>query len=191
MSITGENINRPNEADKTRRTIFIVAGAIALLLIGFLVFYLTRRSEPQPGAAVPEKKLELSEQDQKLNVGFRAGSPEFEKYREQITVTEPDAIYATNAVGTMEVTMATTLFNSTGRTITGLEMKGSIVDYQNNLIKELTTVVIPGGEIAELGNSKTVRVPIKIGGITRQEDKNNIDAGLAKIKMEITAIKFK
>ena len=185
MSITEGNI-RP-EADKTRRTIFIIAGLIAVVAVGFLIFYLLRRPEPQPSIAVAQnERLE-----DKFGGVLRAGSPEFESNRGLITLTQPDAEYASSVSGGMELTMATTVGNFTGRTIAGLEMKGTILDAADKIIKDRTVIVIPSDKVPELEKNQNARVPLKISGITNEQDRNNIDTGMAKLKVEVTAIKFK
>jgi len=179
MAITDENNKRDD--DSSRRTIFIIAGLVAVLLIGGLIWFLKTRPEPPPaGAAV----------DQKLEGALRAGSGEFEKYRDLIKLDEPIADYANSVSGDIQMNLATTVRNFTGRTISGLEMRGAVVDFEGKPIKERTKIVIPSGSLAELENNGTAKVPIAIPGF-RGDDKAKIEGGQAVIKMEVTAIKFK
>ena len=179
MAITSESGRR--DADGPRKTIFIIAGAVAVLLaVGLIVFLKTRPAPQVPGTA-PDPKLEG---------GLRAGSPEFDKDRDLIKLDEPIADYANSISGDVQMTLATTVRNFTGRTINGLEMKGSVTDLDGKLIKERTKIVIPSGSLTELENNGTARVPIAIPGF-RGDDKVKIEAGQATIKMEVTAVKFK
>ena len=73
----------------------------------------------------------------------------------------------------------------------GLEMKAALVDLDGKVIRERTKIVIPSGEITELENNKTARVPITISGFTKEDEKSKIEGGQAKLKMEVTAVKFK
>jgi hypothetical protein len=181
MAITDEVNDRRDAADNSRRTIFIIAGVIALLLAAGLIYFLKTRPEPQaPGAVV----------DQKLEGGLRAGSPEFEKYRELIKLDEPIADYADSVAGDIQMNLGTTVRNFTGRTITGLEMRGALVDFEGKPIKERTKIVIPSGALAELENNGVAKAPIAIPGF-RGADKSKVENGQAVVKMEITAIKFK
>lgn len=182
MSITGEHLRQPDETGKTRRTVFIIAGVIAILLVAGLVVFLKTRPEPKPAVVL----------DQKLEGGLRAGSPDFEKYRNSIKLDAPEAEYSDTVAGGMQMKLATTVRNFTGRTITGLEMKGTVTDLDGKPIKDRTMVVIPSpsGAFEELENNETARVPIAIPGF-QGADAANIDSGQAKLKMEITAIKFK
>ena len=179
MAITDD---RRDAADGSRRTIFIIAGVVAVLIAGGLIYFLKTRPEPPPvGASV----------DQQLEGGLRAGSPEFEKYRELIKLDgEPIAEYANSVAGDIQMNLATTVRNFTGRTITGLEMRGALLDFENKPIKERTKIVIPSGSLAELENNGVAKVPIALPGI-RGGDKSKVEGGQAVVKMEITAIKFK
>jgi hypothetical protein len=181
MSITGEKNSGRDGGERSRRTIFVIAGLVALLLIGGLIGFLKTRPEPPvPGAVA----------DQKLEGALRAGSPEFDKYREMIKLDEPVADYADSVAGDIQMNMATTVRNFTGRTISGLEMRGAVLDFQGKPIKERTKIVLPSGALAELENNGTARAPIAIPGF-RGDDKARVESGLAVIKMEVTAIKFK
>lgn len=182
MAITDEVNDRRDAADNSRRTIFIIAGLVAILLAAGLIYFLKTRPEPQPAGAPV---------DQKLEGGLRAGSPEFEKYRELIKLDgEPLAEYANSIAGDIQMNLATTVRNFTGRTISGLEMRGSVVDFDGKVIKERTKIVIPSGSLPELENNGVVKVPISIAGF-RGPDKEKVEGGQAVVKMEVTAIKFK
>lgn len=179
MAITSESGRR--DADGPRRTIFIIAGVIAVAVAVGLIYFLKTRPEPKPGGLAPEPKLEGS---------LRAGSPEFDNARDLIKLDEPIADYANSLSGDVQMTLATTVRNFTGHTITGLEMRGSVTGLDGKLIKDRTKIVIPSGSLSELENNGTARVPIAIPGF-RGDDKAKIEAGQATIKMEITAVKFK
>jgi hypothetical protein len=182
MSITGENNNqRDDAANSSRRTVFVIAGLVAVLLVAGLVVFLKTRPEPQPAGAVA---------DQKLDGAMRAGAPEFDKYRDLIKLDPPIADYADSVAGDVQMNLGTTVRNFTGRTISGLEMRGAVVDFEGKPIKERTKIIIPSGSLSELENNGVARAPIAIAGF-RGDDKARVEAGQAVIKMEITGIKFK
>ena len=181
MSITDDRNGKGNDAERSRRAIFMVAGLVAILLIVGLIVFLKTRPEPQPAGVVA---------DQKLEGGLRAGSPDFEKYRDLVKMDEPIADYANSVAGDIQMNLATTIRNFTGRTLSGVEMRGAVVDFEGKTIKERTKIVIPAGSVTELENNGTAKVPIAIPGF-RGDDKAKIEGGQAVIKMEVTAIKFK
>jgi hypothetical protein len=182
MSITEEKLNQRDASDRSRRAVFMVAGLVALLIIGGLIVYLKTRPEPKPASGPANQTLEN---------GLRAGSAEFEKHRELIKLDEPEAVSQGNVAGGLEMVLATTVRNFTGRTLSGVEMKGTVTDLEDKPIKERTMIVIPSAGLTELENNKTARVKITIPGFTKQEDKDRIESGQAKIKMEVTAVSFK
>lgn len=156
-----------SETNSSRTTIIIVA-VIAAMAIGGLFYLLMRQtssvSSPQP----------------RLASAIRPGAPEFEKYRSQIVLDEPEAEQAHSMLGGLTMTLQTTVRNFTGKTITGLEMRAAVVDHQNQPVKERTFVVIPARQ-PELEPNKTLVVPIKLEGLKEEDDRANI-------KMEVTGV---
>jgi hypothetical protein len=151
--------------DKPIRTIIIVVAVIAAVLIGGF-FYLLLRKSVAPATPVT------------LQGAIRSGSPDWDKYSKLIARDDPEADEAKRALGDTVMTLQTTVRNFTGRTITGLEVRGSVVDHDGKPVKERTLVVIPGRQ-PELEPLKTMRVSILLDGFTDSDDRANI-------KMEVT-----
>ena len=170
MSTTPQNIT---ETDNSRRTILIIVVAISVLLIAGLIYLATR----------PEKSGGASEQQQRLEGGLRAGSPEFEQYRDRIRLDKPEAVESVRPVGDIWMRLTTTVRNFTGRTINGLEVYAAVVDLQGKPVKERTVIVIPARQ-PELENNQTLEVPVVLEGMKKEDDRANI-------KMEVTAVRFK
>jgi hypothetical protein len=170
MSTTPQNIA---EAESSRRTVFIIIGIVSLLLIGGLVYLMTR---PEKGGGAAQQRLEGEGV-------LRAGAPEFEKARSGIVLDKPEATEATRAIGDIVMTLTTTVRNFTGRTINGLEMYAAVVDSQGKPVKERTVIIIPVRQ-PELEPNKTMEVPVMLEGMKKTDDR-------ADIKMEVTAVKFK
>jgi hypothetical protein len=170
MSTTPQNIT---ETDNSRRTILIIVVAISVLLIAGLIYLATR----------PEKDGGAAGQQQRLEGGLRAGAPEFEQYRERITLDKPDAVESVRPVGDIWMRLTTTVRNFTGRTINGLEVYAAVVDLQGKPVKERTVIIIPARQ-PELEPNKTMEVPVVLEGMKKEDDRANI-------KMEVTAVRFK
>ena len=169
------SVRDKSETDNSRRIMFIVIGVAALLLIGGL-WYLKSRPETGPGAGGRQQRLEGA---------LRAGSPEFEKYSQLISLDKPEADEATRAIGDIMMTLRTTVRNFTGRTINGLEMRAAVVDHQKRPVKEKTVVVIPNPtRPPELENNKTLPVQVLLEGMSKTDDR-------ADIEMEVTGFTFK
>ena len=151
--------------EKSRTTLIIVVAAVAAVLIGGFFYLLLRKSvAPSPPPA--------------LQGAIRPGSPDWDNYIKRLALDDPEADESKRALGDTVMTLFTTVRNFTGRTITGLEMRGSVVDHDGKPVKQRTIVVIPGRQ-PELDPNKTMKVTVLIDGFTDEDDRANI-------KMEVT-----
>ncbi len=159
----------PDE-DSSRRKVIIVVALVAAIIIAVFFYVLMRASS--------SVRVEPT-----LAGAMRAGSPEFEQYKSKIAVDEPEATEAKRALGDIVMNIQTNVRNFTGRTLTGLEVKGMVVDHQGNPVNQKTVVVIPTNQ-AELENNRTIAVGIMLEGMTDQDDRANI-------RVEVTGIILK
>lgn len=157
----------------TRRKVFIIVGVGAALVLAGLLYLVTRPAAE--GVAAP-----------RLEGALRPGEPAFEQVRQQIVLDGKDADQSPRAVGDIVMTLKATARNFTGRTITGLEVHGAVVDSAGNPIKERTVIVLPSGQTAleELQPNKTMPVRIMLEGFKQSDDRANY-------RMEITGVRFK
>ena len=82
----------------------------------------------------------------------------------------------------LAVEMTALVTNNTGRIISGLEMRGAILDSQNSTVRERTTVVIPARQtVLEPGEGINVRILLE--GINKDSDR-------AHIALEVTGLGF-
>lgn len=156
--------------EKPRRTLIIVVAIIAALLIGGFFYLLLRGTMG-------------GEQTAQLENAIRPGSPDWDKYSKLIVRDDPEADEAKRALGDLVMTLRTTVRNFTGRTIVGLEMRATVVDHQDQPVKQRTLVIIPGRR-DELEPNKTMQVAINVEGMTDNDDRANI-------KMEVTGFRLK
>jgi hypothetical protein len=152
--------------------IFIIVAVVSVLLIGGLIYLATRPTTG--GSAGGQERLEG---------GIRAGTPEFEPYRERIVLDKPEATEATRPIGDMVMRLTSTVRNFTGRTINGLEIYAAVIDSQGKPVKERTVIVVPTRQ-PEIEPNRTMEVPVMLEGMKKEDDR-------ADIKMEVTAVKFK
>lgn len=167
-------VDKNASTEPQSRTLIIVVAIIAALLIAVLFYFLMRVTGG--GTVTPT-----------LQGAIREGSPEFEQYRSQIVLDEPDATEARRPLGDIVMTLETTVRNFSGKTLSGLEMRGAVVDHQGQPVKQRTQVIIPSvvpGGPSELPQNKTVVARITLDGMKETDDRANI-------KMEITGFKFK
>ncbi len=154
------------QEEKSPRALIIAVAAIAAIFIGGF-FYLLLRKSVAP-IAPPT-----------LQGAIRPGSPDWDKYAKLIVRDDPEADEAKRALGDTVMSLHTTVRNFTGKTITGLEMRGSVVDSDGKPVKERTVVIIPRADRPELDPLKTMRVSIMIDGFSDSDNRANI-------KMEVT-----
>ena len=162
--------------EKPKRTLIIVVAVIAAVLIGGFFYLLLRKAvAPNPSPT--------------LLGAIRPGSPDWDKYSKLIVLDEPAdcpepgapfcATESKRALGDIVMTLRATVRNFTGRTITGLEIRASVVDHQNQSVRQRTLVFIPTADRDELSPNKTMPASIVIDGFSDSDDRANT-------KMEVT-----
>jgi len=123
-----------------------------------------------------------SDSGPRLSSALRPGEPEFEQVREQIQIARLLGIEQVHPFNNLAVDLTATVRNNTGRTISGLEMRGAIVDTQNSTLRERTVMVIPARQTAlEPGEAIVVRVLLE--GIGNDSDRANM-------VLEVTGVRF-
>lgn len=170
MSAADKNASTESQS----RTLIIVVAIIAALLIAVLFYFLMRATGG--GTVAPT-----------LEGAIRPGSPEFEQYSSQIVMDDPEATEARRPLGDIVMTLETTVRNFSGKTLSGLEIRGAVVNHQEQPVKQRTVVVIPSvvpGGPSELAPNKTVKARVSLDGMSETDDRANI-------RMEITGFKFK
>lgn len=159
------------DSDDSRRRVIIVVAVIAAALIAGLFYLLMRTIGSGTGGST-------------LEGAIRAGSPEFEQYASKIVLDKPEAYESKQALGGIVMNLETIAHNFTGRTLSGLEIKGTVVDHQGKPVRQATAVVIPTSRQPELENNRSMVVGVMLDGMTGKDDRANI-------QMEVTAFKFK
>jgi hypothetical protein len=158
------------DSDDSRRTVIIVVAVVAAVAIAALFYLLMRASG---GGTV----------DPTLEGAIRAGSPEFEQSASKIVLDKPEAYESKRALGDIVMNLQTIVHNFSGRTLSGLEIKGTVVDHQGKPVNQRTVVVIPTRQ-PELENNRSMAVGVMLEGMTDKDDRANI-------KIEVTGFKFK
>ena len=162
--------DRRIETESNRTLIISVAVAAAVVIA--LLFYLLMRAGGSSGAGEPT-----------LQGAIRAGSPEFDKYKPSIVLDDPEATEAKRALGDIVMGLQTTVRNLTGKTLTGLEIRAAVVNYDGKPVKERTVVVVPDRR-PELPPNKTMTVNVMLEGMKDTDARANI-------KMEVTGFTIK
>lgn len=156
--------------DEARRRVVIGVAVIAALAIGALIYFLLRAA----GSGTPPATLEGA---------IRAGSPQWNEYQSKLVLDPPEADEARRPLGDIVMTLRAVVRNFTGRTVDGLEVKGTVVDYEGRPVKERTVIIIPTRQ-PDLGPNKTMVASVVIEGLKESDTRSNI-------RMEITGFRLK
>lgn len=147
----------------------ITTAAIALLAAGLQYLAMT---QPYVNPST-ERRLERA---------LQPGQLEFEQFREQIVIEELLGTEKVHPFNNLAVEMTATVRNNTGRTITGLELRGAIVDAQHSILRERTVVVIPARQTV-LEPDEAINVRVLLESINKDSDR-------AHLLLEVTGIRF-
>lgn len=168
MAFSEQQVSEP---DGSRRKIIIIVAVVAAIILAALFYLLMRASTTRPP-------------DPLLQGAIRSDSSEWSAHASKIHLDAPEATEAKRALGDIVMDLQTTVRNFTGRTLTGLEIKGSVVNRQGQPVRERTVVVIPTQQQGELEPNRTMSVVIRIEGMTDADERANI-------KMEVTGFKVR
>ena len=147
----------------------IVTAAIALLVAGMQYVAMT---QPYVNPNVRPR----------LESALRPGDSEFEQYREQIVIEQLLGTEKTHPFNSLVVEITATVRNRTGRTISGLQMRGAIVDAEKTSVRERTVVIIPARQTA-LEPDEAINVRILLENLSEELVR-------AHLVLEVTGLRF-
>jgi len=156
-----------------RWPILILAAAItALLAISTAGLYYLAASESGVNSYMQPQ----------LEGALQAGQPEFEEFRQHIAIDQLVGTENVHPFDTVAVAMTATVRNNTGRTISGLELRGAILDSNNSSVRERIVLVIPQRQTI-LESGEAINTRILLDGIHKDSDR-------AHLVLEVTALRF-
>jgi len=160
-------------SDWSEKRKIVVAFIVAFLVVGALIAVISSIPTSQE---IERRSLEGA---------VREGSPEFEALTKKISIANDDdnTLESPTALGTITMALSGRIRNMTGKTITGLEIKVSVVDRMNNPIKEKKLVVVPTQKESLLPE-EVMPVRFTIDGFKKEDDR-------AMVRWKVTAIKVK
>lgn len=129
------------------------------------------------------KQSDKDVQNQVLQGAFIEGSPEFALYTRKIVLqtNEDRTTESPTGMGTIVMNINGIVRNITGKTLTGLEIRVSVVDMSGKTVKDKTVLVIPK-QAEKLENGQNLPVQVLIEGFNKDDDR-------AQIRWKVTAIK--
>ena len=127
----------------------LIAGALVLIVIGLIAaVLLISRSKPEAKPTLPN--------------AVRAGSAEFDSYKSKVTLDVVDKIVHPNMLGMAQYEIQVRVTNRGDRALTGLELTGRMIDLNDQLLKESTSVPIPRARSAPLPPGESFLASVKI-----------------------------
>jgi hypothetical protein len=120
--------------------------------------------------------------EQRLEGAIRRGSPGFDELSGRLVVEQLAAAEAPRPLNDRAVEITGTVRNETGRTVTGLELRGVMLDALSTPLRERTVVVVPARQAA-LEPGEAINVSILLEGVSPE-------AGRAAHLMEVTGLRF-
>lgn len=164
-------INQGKKEKGNSKVMLAAVGVAILIVVGLVGFY---ASQP----AHEEKKT------QHLEGAFVEGMPEFDAMSKKIAIQndEENTFQSPTALGTITMFTRATVRNMSDKTITALEIKVSILDQFDKVIREKKQLVIPTDKIESIPPNTNVSVNIAVEGFSRNDDR-------ARVKWKVTAVK--
>ncbi len=120
--------------------------------------------------------------EQRLEGAIRRESPAFDELSGLLVVEQLAAAEAPRPLNDKAVELTGTVRNATGRTVTGLELRGVILDALSTPLRERTVVVVPARQAA-LEPGEAINVSILLEGVSPE-------AVRAAYLMEVTGLRF-
>ena len=152
------------EKKETKRnyTGYIIGGVIGIIVIAIIVGLLLMQptNEEQVNRIMEGSVLE--------------GTPEFAALTKTIVIaTNRDTVESPNAFGASSMYIRGDVTNRGEKALTGLEINVSVVDSENNVVKEKRVLAIPG-QGQRLDPGETMPVTLSIDGFKPKDDRANI-----------------
>jgi len=170
-----ENENENNNSadlEQGRSRGLLVVGAIAALMLAILIIALA---------------MTKSSGDREVENMARAGSPEFDAYKDKVTVeVDPDGkmVYP-NFIGMWQLQARAKLTNRGDRELTGVEVVGKMIDLKDKVIAQAVSLTIPRVRKEPLKPGESIDISVKVdapGKIT--------EADVKDITIELRGLRF-
>jgi hypothetical protein len=148
-----------------------IMGIGIVAVAGLLIWLLTSPSQQR-------------QQLPQLQGALREGA-QFEELKKKIVV-EREVDYTTetkNIAGNLQVNIAGMVRNFTGKTITGLEVVGSVVNKDGIVVREKAAVVVPVLQ-EQIAPNKTLPIRVSVDGFEEKDDRADIRWRISAIKVE-------
>jgi hypothetical protein len=161
-----------NEEKKGTNKTLLASLGIAILVIAAIIGFLALRPTTQ------EVKKQI------LEGAFLEGSPEFEAITNKIIIFNDAENTMESPVGLGTITMFVrgTIRNNSDKRLTALQIRVSVVDPFDKVIKEKTQMIVPTENASSIAPKENLSVTVPIEGFSKDDNR-------ARVKWKVTAIK--
>jgi len=165
-------LQNQKEEKKGINKVFLAAIAVAILLIAGIVGLISLLPTAEE---VKQKEIEGA---------FLEGSPEFEKYTNNIVINTDmnRTMESPTGLGTIAMAIHGDIRNRGEKSINGLEVKVRVIDKFNQTLKEKKLMVVPN-QTERLNPQDTIHVVVPMDGFRKEDDRANI-------RWKVSAIRF-
>jgi hypothetical protein len=114
-------------AEQRRSRLLMVLGGIGALALAIVILLLSKGTRPTP-TLMQSEQLPGGPQT-RLDNAVRAGTPEFDSYKDKVTLENHDKLASSNPLGMTQLVLNAKLTNRGDRTITGIELSLRAMSY--------------------------------------------------------------
>jgi hypothetical protein len=167
-----DSLMQENKKDSGASALFLGIMIVGLLAAGGLIAYFALSPTLPP-------------QEARLANGLREGE-EFEFLKQRIVLAENRdfTTQSQNLASGIQMNLVGVARNFTGKTITGLEVVGSVVNEKGEVLKQKTAIIIPGPQAEKLEHNKSTPFTIRIDGFDAKDDRANFNFKLNAVRVE-------
>ncbi|MBC7797936.1 MAG: hypothetical protein H7Z37_13775 [Pyrinomonadaceae bacterium] len=110
---------------------------------------------------------------------------EFEalKKKTYIEINRDFTSEANNMMGNVQMNIVGVVRNFTGKTITALEVVGTVIDKEGNTVKEKSQIVVPTA-LPKIENNKSTPVTIVLDGFKPGDKRDDVKLRISAIRVE-------
>jgi len=168
-----DSITQGNLKENKKNPVFLAIMGIGTLVVAGLLVWLLLTPTP------------TQNQTPTLEGALREG-PQFEELKRKIVVdrNEDFTTEQRSISGDLSMRLVGVVRNFTGKTLTGLEVLGSVVDKDGKVVREKTAIVLPNADYPKLDPNKTMPIAVVVSGFEKTDDRANFKWQITGLKVE-------
>ncbi|MDQ4120993.1 MAG: hypothetical protein M3209_06070 [Acidobacteriota bacterium] len=168
-----DSITQGNLKENKKNPVFLAVMGIGTLVVAGLLVWLLLTPTPQVNTTP------------RLEGALREG-PEFEELKRKIVIdrNEDFTTEQRSLSGDLSMSLVGVVRNFTGKALTGLEVVGSVVDKDGNVVREKTAIVLPNDRQQRIDPNKTMPFTLIVSGFEQKDDRANFKFQISGLKVE-------